>query len=168
MAIAEHVATKLRCFCFFATHFHELTHLSHRIAWVGNQHVAAHAAQGALTLLYEVREGPCDQSFGIHVAELAGFPARVVAMARRKARQLETFDTAVKRHKADGDAADDDAADGAADEAERRAGETHMVNFLEAVKAAGPDVPMEQLERLRAELFAHGNAYVRSVLQRAQ
>ncbi len=169
MAIAEHVATRLRCFCFFATHFHELTHLSHRVPWVANQHVAAHAAQGALTLLYEVREGPCDQSFGIHVAELAGFPARVVAMARRKARQLESFDAVPKRHKS----TDDDNGDAVVEDGEpaplvRREGEQHMINFLEAVKQAGPDVAMAELERLRAELFAHNNAYVRSVLRVTQ
>lgn len=162
-AIAEHVATQLHCFCFFATHFHELTHLAHRLPCVANQHVAAQTAQDELVLLYQVREGPCDQSFGIHVAELARFPPRVVAMARRKARQLESFD--VKRRRVHGaEDGPEDEQDHDVDATLRREGEQQLVHFVEAVKNAGPDVNMARLEELRVQLMSQGNAYVQRVL----
>ncbi|GAA5986604.1 hypothetical protein JCM11641_005164 [Rhodosporidiobolus odoratus] len=97
-AISEHLSTVTRASVLFATHFHELTSLSQEVPHVKNLHVVAHVEENPntltgkdITLLYKVMEGICDQSFGIHVAELANFPEEVVKLAKRKADDLEDF-----------------------------------------------------------------------------
>lgn len=42
-----------------------------------------------VVMLYHLDNGPCTQSFGIHVAKTADFPAEVIAEAKRKAAELE-------------------------------------------------------------------------------
>ena len=104
-AISEYVAKEIGCMTVFATHFHELTALEEREGLcVKNAHVSARKSSSAdgssadgLTFLYEVRDGPCLESFGIQVAEMAGVPSLVVRDARRKAKQLENFDYRKKK-----------------------------------------------------------------------
>lgn len=92
-AIAQHIVEETKCFCLFATHFHEMAALQEKASGVKNFHAKAvvDEANNKLTFLYEIQAGATDQSYGVHVAKLAGFPEDIVEAARRKAEQLETF-----------------------------------------------------------------------------
>lgn len=89
-AISEHLMENIGSATLFATHFHELTALKGTVG-VKNLHVksAIDPKAGGLTMLYQVHEGSCDQSLGIHVAEFARFPEEVISEAKKKAAEIE-------------------------------------------------------------------------------
>ena len=96
-AIAEHIASDINCYCLFATHFHEMTAMPAELSNATNLFVSALAQGGKLTMLYKVNEGVIDRSYGIHVAEMLGFPETVLDEARDLADELENFNTEMKQ-----------------------------------------------------------------------
>jgi len=95
-ACAEELAGQLRAFTLFATHYFELTSLSDELDTVKNVHLTAVESKDNITFLYQVQDGPANQSYGLQVASLAGVPQPVIAMAKIKLHQLET--ELVKQH----------------------------------------------------------------------
>lgn len=53
----SYIATEIKCYTLFATHFHELTALAEEVAHVNNVHVSALTDGGQMTLLYKVLPG---------------------------------------------------------------------------------------------------------------
>ena len=77
--ILEFILRKIpNCFCLFTTHFYELTAIAKQFPAVKNVHVTALNGENYITMMYGVREGPSDKSFGINVAQLCNFPKEVI------------------------------------------------------------------------------------------
>ena len=85
----RHLAKETKCFTLFATHFHEITNLADTVKTVKNCHMAAVADNENFTLLYLVRPGVMEKSFGIQVARLANFPPKVVQNAQQVYSEFE-------------------------------------------------------------------------------
>jgi len=81
-AVMEHLHDVNGCRALFATHYHEMTRLSKRLARVANATVSVKEHDGEVIFLHEVRRGAADRSYGVQVARLAGLPEAVVARAR--------------------------------------------------------------------------------------
>ncbi|CAG7725813.1 unnamed protein product, partial [Allacma fusca] len=90
-SIAEHLSTTVDCYGVLATHFHELTDLATQVPTVKNLHVVAITEETGLQMMYKLERGPCDRSFGLHVAKTTEFPENVLAEAKKMASKLEDF-----------------------------------------------------------------------------
>jgi DNA mismatch repair protein MutS len=90
----EWICRQLRCRTLFATHYHELTRLASELPGAANAHMAtegtrAGSKQAALRFLYLLKEGPAQESFGVHVARIAGLPKPVIERAWSVLEELE-------------------------------------------------------------------------------
>ena len=94
-AAARHIAQKIGAFTLFATHYFELTSLPEELPACRNVHLDATEHGRELVFLHAVKPGPASQSYGLHVAELAGVPRDVVDRAREYLRRLEKHQQAL-------------------------------------------------------------------------
>ena len=82
-AAARFIAEQTHAFTLFATHYFELTSLAEELPATANVHLDATEHGQELIFLHSVKEGPANQSYGLHVARLAGVPQTVIDAARR-------------------------------------------------------------------------------------
>jgi hypothetical protein len=163
--------------CFCSSSPAELTTLADVVPSVRNLSVTAltDSSSEGITFLYEVKEGACGQSFGVHVAEMARFPEAVVASAKRKLADLEgeygqTGAGTRKRVKTGKHVtAGDDVAT-----VDAEMGRSLVRDFLAAVRALPIGTPAEktyalqQARALRLNVLASGNSYVSHLLSEGQ
>lgn len=73
-AIARHLLLQNRSYTLFATHYFELTQLAGKFQQAANFHFTAVEHKQRIVFLHQIQEGPASQSYGLHVAALAGVP----------------------------------------------------------------------------------------------
>lgn len=91
-AVTEYLHSSPVCrpLTLFATHYHELTELTHLLSRVENASVAVREEAGQIIFLRRITPGGTNRSYGIDVARLAGLPNSVIATARRILSELES------------------------------------------------------------------------------
>lgn len=90
----EWICRKIGARTLFATHYHELTQLAGQLPLLANAHMGVEGARSALRFLYQLQDGPTNDSFGIHVAQIAGLPKGVIDRAWKVLHELEEHSAA--------------------------------------------------------------------------
>jgi len=88
-AIARHLLTQNQSYTLFATHYFELIRLAEEFPQAVNVHVTAVEHKKRIVFLHQIKEGPANRSYGLHVAALAGVPDKVIRNAGKILTQLE-------------------------------------------------------------------------------
>ncbi len=79
-AVSEYLLDTIKCRTFFATHYHELSRMEHPSIRMLCMDVKENA--GSVVFLRKIKEGASENSYGIHVAGLAGLPDVVIERAK--------------------------------------------------------------------------------------
>ena len=88
-ATLEHLHNVNKARALFATHYHELTHLSVEMDRLENSTVSVKEWEGDVVFLHEVIRGAADRSYGVQVAKLAGLPETVIKRSKLILEKLE-------------------------------------------------------------------------------
>ena len=90
-AVAEYIADKEKSGAktLFATHYHELVDLENKLEGIKNYSIAVKEKGEDIIFLRKIVNGGTDESYGVHVARLAGVPKDVTKRANEILRSLE-------------------------------------------------------------------------------
>jgi DNA mismatch repair protein MutS len=88
-AITEYIHEKSKAKTLFATHYHELNEMTKSFDRIKNYNVSVKEVGKKIIFLRKLIPGGSAHSFGIHVAKMAGMPARVIQRANSILQKLE-------------------------------------------------------------------------------
>ncbi len=88
-ALCEHLIKKTRALTLFATHYHELIDVIEELPHANNLTVEISHQNGEVHFLYGLVKGGATQSYGVHVAQLAGIPSSIL---KRSQNLLDRFE----------------------------------------------------------------------------
>ena len=86
--VSEYLMEDIRAKTLFATHYHELCHMNHEKMF--NLSMEVKENKGDILFLKRIKEGPSNNSYGIHVAGLAGLPHSIITRSRSVLAYLES------------------------------------------------------------------------------
>ncbi len=99
-SVAEHIHNTIKAKTIFATHYHVMNKLAEKFSRMKNYNLAVREKNGEVLFLRKLVEGGTDESYGIHVAHIAGLPVGVVSRAREIQQVLERDDDMMRKMKA--------------------------------------------------------------------
>ncbi len=90
-AIAEylHEAKEAKPKTLFATHYHELNDMAKQFKRIKNFHVSVKEINNKIIFMRKLATGGSEHSFGIHVAQMAGMPPKLIRRANEMLSVLE-------------------------------------------------------------------------------
>ena len=86
-AVSEYLINNLKCKTLFATHYHELARMEH--PEIRKLCLEISEENGSVVFLRKIKDGITENSYGIHVAKVAGIPSDVINRANELLAQIQ-------------------------------------------------------------------------------
>ncbi|KAN0035045.1 hypothetical protein ACTFIV_001585 [Dictyostelium citrinum] len=90
-SVLNYLATKVQSMCIFATHYQSLAYEPTVRDQISTAYMTCHVDEEAkkVIFLYKLASGVCPNSYGLHVASMAGLPREIISKAEEKSTQME-------------------------------------------------------------------------------
>jgi DNA mismatch repair protein MutS len=98
-SVAEYIYNHTKARTMFSTHYHVLNKLAEKFSRIKNYNIAVREVKGEVVFLHKLISGGTDESYGIHVAKLAGLPNEVVKRAEEVQALLQADDEMMRKIK---------------------------------------------------------------------